>query len=185
MAFQFVDNSNPRPSTFCGVALGTDQRGTTAYNVAWSNYLAALRNYLNDHGMLSRSYYYVQNEPQTATDEALAASLCQLTHTAAPGLRIAVSEEPKASIADTCGYDLWIAHIYAYMRDYAQDRIANHGETLWLYSLPQDRDPYFCPALATAQGSHMRMIPWVSWMERSIGFAYYDVISLTPQSHRL
>lgn len=33
---QFVDNSTPRPATFCSVARGPDHYGTAAYNAAWS-----------------------------------------------------------------------------------------------------------------------------------------------------
>ncbi len=177
MIFQFVDNSTPRPTRFCGRDRG-DQYGSDAYNQAWSAFLSATETYLRDHGMLDKAYYYVQNEPQNAEDERLAAFLCDLTKTAAPGLRIAISEEPKPEIAEDpdhpCGYDIWIAHLRAYQQDYAWQRQRDHGEQVWFYSLDQDPDPYFNPTRTDNQGMHERIIPWVAWHERITGWAYYD-----------
>ena len=177
MIFQFVDNSTPRPGSFCGISRG-DHYGSSAYNAEWSQFLSALEVYLRDNGYLERAYYYVQNEPQNTEDERLAAHLCRLTRAAAPGLRIAISEEPKPTIAEAaeggCGYDIWIAHIRAYQQDYAWQRQRDHGEEVWLYSLPHDPDPYFNPARSDSEGMDMRIIPWVSWRYRATGWAYYD-----------
>ncbi len=177
MLFQFVDNSTPRPDTFCGESRG-DHHGTAAYNEAWGNWLAALEGYLADNGMLDRTYWYVQNEPQNAQDEALAAHLCRLSRAAAPGLRIAVSEEPKPAIAEDpdgpCGYDIWIAHVRAYEETYAWERQRSAGEAVWFYSLDHDPDPYFNPAVSDASGMDARIIPWAAWSHRIVGWAYYD-----------
>ncbi|MCD6499222.1 MAG: hypothetical protein J7M25_13100 [Deltaproteobacteria bacterium] len=177
MIFQFVDNSTPRPATFCGIDRG-DQYGTTAYNAKWSQFLTALQAYLDDHGLLEKAYYYVQNEPQDAADAKLAAYLCRLTKAAAPNLRIAISEEPKPEIAEDpeggCGYDVWIAHVRAYRQDYAWKRQQDFGEQVWFYSLDQDPDPYFNPTRIDAQGMNQRIIPWVAWHYRASGWAYYD-----------
>ncbi len=177
MIFQFVDNSTPRPGSFCGISRG-DHYGSSAYNAEWSQFLTALEAYLGDNGYLDRAYYYVQNEPQNAEDERLAAHLCRVTRAAAPGLRIAISEEPKPSIAEDpdggCGYDIWIAHIRAYEQDYAWQRQRDHGEQVWFYSLPHDPEPFFNPTLPDSEGMDMRIIPWVSWRYRATGWAYYD-----------
>ncbi|MBU1429800.1 hypothetical protein KKF91_04465 [Myxococcota bacterium] len=177
MLFQFVDNSTPRPERFCEVERG-DHRGADAYNRAWSAWLGQLNGYLVEHGLAERAYYYVQNEPQSAEDEALAAHLCRLTKAAAPDLRIAVSEEPKPSIAEdpggACGYDIWIAHVRAYEEGYAWRRQREHGEQIWLYSLDHDPDPYFNPTRVDGLGLHARIIPWASWSHRARGWAYYD-----------
>jgi len=174
--FQFVDNSTPRPDTFCGIARG-DALGTDEYNAAWSDWLTALDGYLVEHGLDARTYYYVQNEPQNAADYELAAALCRLTRAAAPHLRIAISEEPKPEIAENaqgdCGYDVWIAHVRAYQEDYAWQRQAL-GEQVWLYSLDQDPEPYFNPTLPDRSGLNARIIPWASWSHRARGWAYYD-----------
>ncbi|MDX9722403.1 MAG: hypothetical protein RBU37_16785 [Myxococcota bacterium] len=177
MFFQFVDNATPRPSTFCGQSRG-DHYGSAAYNQAWSAYLSALQAHLRSEGMLDRGYYYIQNEPQNEQDHALAAELCRMTRAAAPELRIAISEEPKPEIAEDpggdCGYDIWIAHVRALQEDYALERQREHGESLWLYSLDHDPDPYFNPTRIDTQGMHARIIPWVSWRYRARGWAYYD-----------
>jgi hypothetical protein len=176
MLFQFVDNSTPRPATFCGISRG-DHFGTSAYNAEWSQFLGALEAYLKQNGYIDKAYYYVQNEPQDAADHKLAAHLCRLTRKAAPALRIAVSEEPKPEIAEdpggACGYDIWIAHVQAYQPTYALER-QKLGEQVWLYSLDHDPDPYFNPTRVDRQGLHQRIIPWVSWHHRARGWAYYD-----------
>lgn len=178
MLFQFVDNSTPRPTTFCGQNLGSDPAGTAAYNAAWSKYLAALDQYIVQNGYDKKAYYYVQNEPQNAADYKTAAALCRLTKAAAPHLRIAISEEPKPGIAEdpggACGYDIWIAHVRAYQEKYAWQRQRDHGEQVWFYSLDQDPDPYFNPTRVDTQGMHERIIPWVAWGRRIRGWAYYD-----------
>lgn len=177
MIFQFVDNSTPRPDTFCGISRG-DHYGSAAYNAEWSQFLGALDAYLVQQGMAEKAYYYVQNEPQDAEDAKLAAHLCRLTKKAAPNLRIAISEEPKPEIAEdaggACGYDIWIAHVRAYQENYAWQRQRDHGETVWFYSLDQDPDPYFNPTKVETQGMHERIIPWVAWSHRIRGWAYYD-----------
>jgi len=177
MIFQFVDNNTPRPASFCGIDRG-DHYGTGEYNDEWSEFLGALDTYLGDHGLADKAYYYVQNEPQDEADHTLAAYLCRLTKDAAPGLRIAISEEPKPEIAEeaggACGYDIWIAHVRAYQQDYAWERQLAHGETVWFYSLDHDPDPYFNPTAVDADGMHARIIPWAAWGHRITGWAYYD-----------
>ncbi len=175
--FQFVDNSTPRPATFCGLDRG-DHYGTDAYNAEWSQWLAALDAYLVEQGLADRVYYYVQNEPQDEEDHRLAAYLCRLTRAAAPHLRIAVSDEPKPEIAEdaagACGYDVWIAHVRAYEEDYAWQRQREHGEQVWFYSLDHDAEPYFNPTRADRPGVDSRIIPWAAWSHRIRGWAYYD-----------
>jgi len=178
MLLQFPDNSHPRPSTFCDQSLGSDPRGTTAYNNAYIEYLTALRDYLDENGMLEQTYYYVMNEPQNDEDETLAAYFCQLYKDRVPGLRLAVSEEPKPNIYNNptygpCGYDIWIAHIRQWDIDYSNARI-QAGEEVWWYSLPQDIDPYPNPTVVTNQGMHARIWGWISWTQRITGYAYYD-----------
>ncbi len=178
MIFQFVDNSTPRPDTFCGEARG-DHFGTNRYNAEWSAFLSGLDDYLVSNGMADKAYHYVQNEPQDADDDRLAAHLCRLSRAAAPNLRIAISEEPKARIAEdadgACGYDIWIAHAPAFEQGYANVRKRDFGEELWFYSLDQDADPYFNPTVIDTQGMHQRIIPWAAWSHRITGWAFYDM----------
>ncbi|MBN2803148.1 MAG: hypothetical protein JXR91_08640 [Deltaproteobacteria bacterium] len=177
MLFQFVDNSTPRPDTFCGISRG-DHYGSDVYNAKWSQWLGGLDEYLVTNGLDKKGYYYVQNEPQNNQDEALAAHLCRLSKEAAPNLRIAISEEPKPSIAEDadgpCGYDIWIAHVRAYEETYAWERQADFGESVWFYSLDHDPEPYFNPTRVDNQGMNQRIIPWAAWSHRITGWAYYD-----------
>jgi hypothetical protein len=97
---QFVDNKTPRPQTFCGVDRGPGAYGTPAYNSEWSKLLAAIDAYLVAHALENKGYYYVQNEPQGPEDYDIAASLCALSKSAAPHVRLAISEEPRPEIAE-------------------------------------------------------------------------------------
>jgi hypothetical protein len=181
--FQFVDNTTPRPDTFCGEARG-DAFGTPAYNAAWGAWLTALTDYLRGAGLLDRTYAYLQNEPQTADDARLAAHLCRLVRAAAPGLRIAISEQPTPAIAEDaggpCGYDIWIASLGHLQPAYALERQRDHGEQLWLYSLDHDAEPFFNPTAPDRDALHARVIPWVSWRLRARGWAYYDAGRFFP-----
>lgn len=181
-AFQFVNNSTPRPTTFNGVSIGSDQYGTSAYNAQWTSFLSDLNSYIANNGYSDKLYYYVINEPQNQADYDLAAYLCKLTKSAAPELKIAVSEEPKAEIAehasystaDGSSYDIWIADVQHYDQDYAWDRQKNYGEEVWFYHNDGTADPFINPIDFSKQGLHQRLIPWVSWHYRVTGWAYYN-----------
>jgi hypothetical protein len=176
---QFVDNSTPRPQTFCGVDRGSDAYGTSAYNAEWSKLLAAIDAYLVAHDWTDKGYYYVQNEPQDQSDYDIAAFLADLSKTAAPHLRIAVSEEPKPEIvenpkANGHSYDLWWADLSEFQPDYAKQRQAA-GDTVWWYFLYGDLPPHFNPITIDHQGIESRIPFWGAWKYRIKGFAYYSV----------
>ena len=175
---QFVDNSTPRPDTFCGEARG-DVYGSDAYNAAWSNLLTAVGQYEAAHGWEDKGYYYVQNEPQDQADYDVAAFLANLSKTAAPNLRIAISEEPKPEIAENPkamghSYDLWWADLSNFEPVYAKTRQAL-GETVWWYFLYGDLPPYFNPITIDHSGIESRIPFWGAWKYRVKGFAYYSV----------
>jgi hypothetical protein len=176
---QFVNNSTPRPQQFCGVDRGPDHKGTEAYNAAWSKLLGAIDRYLVDRGWEDRGYYYVQNEPQGPADYDTAAFLANLSKTAAPHLRIAVSEEPKPEIAEhpaAAGksFDLWWADLSAFEPGYARKRQAL-GEQVWWYFLYGDRPPHFNPITIDHDGIEGRIAFWAAWKYRIKGFAYYSL----------
>ncbi|MEZ4442930.1 MAG: DUF4091 domain-containing protein [Polyangiaceae bacterium] len=176
---RFVDNSTPRPDTFCGVARGPDHFGTPAYNAAWSGLLGAIDDYLVAHGWQDLAHYYVQNEPQNEADDEVAAFLADLTKTAAPNLRIAVSEEPKPEIAEHPmanghSYDLWWANLSHFEADYAAQRQAL-GEQVWWYFLYGDRPPFFNPITIDHSGIESRITGWAAFKYRIRGLAYYSV----------
>lgn len=176
---QFVDNSTPRPQSFCNVDRGPDHYGTAAYNAAWSKLMTAIDAYLAAHGWSSKGYYYVQNEPQNQADYDVAASLASLVKTAAPNLRIAISEEPKPEIAENPkangkSYDLWWADLSAFQPDYAKVRQAK-GEDVWWYFLYGDLPPHFNPIAIDHSGVESRVAYFAAWKYRIKGFAYYSV----------
>jgi hypothetical protein len=178
-AMQFVDNSTPRPQTFCEVDRGPDHFGTTAYNAAWSKLLKAIDAYVSTRHWKDKAYYYVQNEPQNAADYDLAAHLAQLAKTAAPNLRIAISEEPKPEIvenprANGKSYDLWWANLSHFEPSYAKTRQAL-GEEVWWYFLYGDQPPFFNPIAIDHSGVESRIAFYAAYNYRIRGFAYYSV----------
>ena len=184
MLFQFPDNSHPRPSELCDISIGTDNFGTPAYNAEWSEFLAALDEYVSQNeNLVEKSYIYVQNEPQNDQDAKLANHLCHIYKNAAPNLKIAISEEAKPDIAERtdaapCGFDYWIAHVPAFDKEYAWERLENHGEESWFYSLPQDSGALFSPCeddIGVNDGMNIRVIPWTAFVARIRGWAYYKM----------
>ena len=176
---RFVDNSTPRPQTFCGVDRGGDHFGTAAYNAEWSKLLSAIDQYLVARGWQDLAHYYVQNEPQDQDDYDVAAFLADLTKTAAPNLRIAVSEEPKPEIAEHPSanghsYDIWWANLSHFEADYAAERQAI-GEEVWWYFLYGDRPPFFNPITIDHIGLETRITSWAAYKYRIKGLAYYSV----------
>jgi hypothetical protein len=176
---QFVDNSTPRPQSFCGVDRGPDHFGTAAYNAEWSKLLGAIDDYLVAHGYQGKGYYYVQNEPQGPEDYDVAAFLASLTEQAAPNRRIAISEEPKAEIvenamANGASYDLWWADLSEFEPEYAALR-QSMGDTVWWYFLYGDLPPHFNPITIDHPGLESRIAHWAAWKYRIKGFAYYSV----------
>src|SRR5262249_43414213 len=146
---QFVDDATPRPQMFCNVDRGPDAYGTAAYNAEWSKLLAAIDAYLVAHSWTGKGYYYVQNEPQDQADDDLAAYLANLPKTAAPHLRIAISKQPLAAIAENPkamghSYDLWWADLSLFDPAYAATRQAA-GDSVWWYFLYGDQPPHFNP----------------------------------------
>ena len=176
---RFVDNTTPRPAQFCGVDRGPDHYGTDAYNTEWKKLLKALNDYLVARGWEDLAHYYVQNEPQNEQDYALAAFLANLSKSAAPSLRIAISEEPKAEIAEHASaqghsYDLWWANLSHFAPGYAATRQAA-GEQLWWYFLYGDQPPFFNPITIDHPGIESRICHWAAFLYRVKGLAYYSV----------
>ncbi|MFO0660472.1 MAG: DUF4091 domain-containing protein [Polyangiaceae bacterium] len=137
------------------------------------------RRYLVAHDWASKGYYYVQNEPQGPDDYAIAAYLANLSKTAAPHLRIAVSEEPKPEIVNNAeagghSYDLWWADLSEFKPDYAAQR-QDMGEQVWWYFLYGDLPPHFNPITIDHSGIESRIPFWGAWKYRIKGFAYYSV----------
>ncbi len=178
-AMSFVDNSTPRPQTFCGVDRGPDHFGTPAYNAEWSKLLAAIDGLVVAKNWTKKAYYYVQNEPQGPADYDLAAYLASLTKSAAPNLRIGISEEPKPEIVENAqangkSYDIWWADLSHFAPGYAKTRQAL-GEDVWWYFLYGDRPPFFNPIAIDHSGVEARVAFYAAYKYRIKGFAYYSV----------
>ena len=70
----FVDNSTPRPQTFCDVDRGPDHFGTAAYNAEWSKLLAAIDALLVAHGWQARATTTSRTSRRARADYDVAAS---------------------------------------------------------------------------------------------------------------
>jgi len=172
-----ISNGQPRPTTFCGQTLGS-----SAYDTEWFKYLTALRDYLQTNNYLDKVNYQVMNEPQNQSDYDTAADLCTRSRLAAPGLKLAITEEAKPEIAEhastPCGYDIWISYIEDYEQQYAWQRMQNHSENVWLYNLDYDINPFINPTILNDNGSNQRALAWVAWAQRIKGWSYYNGITL-------
>ncbi len=192
MTYQFVSNSQTRPTDWCGITLDAAQLGASPcsdascldspYNAAYGAYLTSLQAWLTTNGLLSKAYIYVQNEPQGPSDYKTAAVLSRVHRKYAPNIKIAISEQPRPEIyADPqfgpTGYDIWIATPNEYHKPgniaLGNARIAV-GEEIWLYSLPQHLRPYWNPSRSDYVGLDTRVMTWSCWAVRCRGWAYFD-----------
>jgi hypothetical protein len=183
-------SQDPRPSSLCGVSRGvgdwyTADNPASAYNVMWSGYVGALRDYLAGLGYLDRSYYFFANEPDNQTDYDAIAWYSRQLKAAAPDLRLMVSEEPKPAITGNANYvqdgqvDIWLSYSGFFDPAAAADREANHGESSWLYYLPSSVAPYSNPFTLDHPGVDSRLMGWYFWKYRLRGMMNYSIIDWT------
>jgi hypothetical protein len=181
-------NSPPdsRPSNFCGQSRGTDPPGITAYNDLWFEYWEAVSDYVGaTSDYAAKGTYHIVNEPQTFDDYDIAAYLSQETRTAAPNVRILLSEQVEPAIHSNATYtgagiDVWVPTISNYQVERAHDRQLNHGEDVWWYFLYGDRPPLPNPTVMDRTGVEARILPWLAWLERVDGLLYYSTTDWSP-----
>lgn len=175
-----------RPSSFCSESRGTDPPGNSAYNTKWFQYWTSVSNYLGSTAdYAAKGYYHIVNEPQTFSDYDIVAYLASSTNTAAPNVRILISEQVEPDIYNNTTYpgakiDIWMPTISNYQVERAHDRQANHGEEVWWYFLYGDRPPLPNPTVIDRPGIEARIIPWLAWIERVDGLLYYSTTDWTP-----
>ena len=93
-AATFRDNdssADQRPDSFCGQTRSsadwyTANNPNTPYNQKWFQYMAAMQNYLQSLGYLSKAYYYLANEPQNQADYDAVAWYSKQIKAVAPNL---------------------------------------------------------------------------------------------------
>lgn len=187
--FQNNDSSaDQRPATFCGVTRTSGDwyvydNPASAYNQQWFAYIKALQNYLDGLGYLDRAYYYFANEPQDQAGYDAVAWYSRYLNSAAPGLKLMVSEEPKPEIFGHDDYvsdgqiDIWLPVLNLYDPVVSHERQINHGEETWVYFLSSTRPPYFNPITLDHPGIESKFTGWLLWKYRMRGIAYYAVNS--------
>ncbi|RPI21274.1 MAG: DUF4091 domain-containing protein, partial [Chloroflexota bacterium] len=175
-----------RPSSFCEQDRGADPPGSSVYNAKWFQYWAAVSSYLGStDDYASKGYYHIVNEPQTFEDYDIVAYLAQETRANAPGVRILVSEQVEEAIYANPTYpgariDIWMPTISNYEVERSHDRQLNHGEDVWWYFLYGDRPPLPNPTVIDRPGIEARIVPWLAWLERVEGLAYYSTTDWNP-----
>ncbi len=191
MTFQNNDASNDqRPSTFCSLTRsGSDwysaNNPNSTYNNKWFDYITAIETYLDTLGYLDEAYYYFANEPQDQADYDAVAWYSRYLHTAAPNLKLMVSEEPKAEIYDHADYiadaqiDIWLPVLNQYNPTISHERKQNHDEATWIYFLHGTRPPYFNPITLDHPGIESKFTGWFLWKYRIEGIAYYSLNNWT------
>jgi len=113
------------------------------------------------------------------------AYLAKKTKKAAPKVRILVSEQVESAIYDNPRYpgakiSIWMPTITNYESERSHDRQLNHGEDVWWYFLYGDRPPLPNPTVMDRPGIEARIIPWLAWLERIDGLAYYSTTDWSP-----
>jgi hypothetical protein len=176
-----------RPSSFCGLSRGDDPPGNDAYNAKWTTYLSALDAYLVDpaHDFSQQAYAHIVNEPQTFDDYDVVAYLARMYKTAAPNLKLLLSEQVEETIYNNPTYgpakiDIWMPTISNYEPVKSHDRQKNHGEEVWWYYLYGDDPPLPNPILMSHPGIEARITPWLAWAERVDGLLHYSATDWSP-----
>jgi hypothetical protein len=179
--FQNNDPSqDQRPSDFCGIPRdGTWSEASSAYNTKWFEYISSMETYLDDLNYLDKAYYYFANEPQDQADYDAIAWYSQELKSAAPNLKLMVSEEPKPEIFDHPSYsgtkiDIWLPVLHQYNPEVSWDRELNHNEETWMYFLHGTTPPYFNPITIDHEGVESKLTAWFMWKYRIRGIAYYS-----------
>eukprot|EP01113_Clastostelium_recurvatum_P033868 TRINITY_DN4527_c0_g1_i4.p1 TRINITY_DN4527_c0_g1~~TRINITY_DN4527_c0_g1_i4.p1 ORF type:complete len:1544 (-),score=244.84 TRINITY_DN4527_c0_g1_i4:48-4322(-) len=168
------------------------------YLLALSNFLESTNVTRQGSTPHIKGFWYTQNEPQNDAQYQISAYLCSMSRKYAPKLSIMLTREAQPAIAErpeynNCSYDIWTAHTWRYTAAYTRHRQYIYGEVSWFYSLDTDNvcaspgvcGPSFSPAIsktgsngaedpvATNDGPHYRVIPWVAWANRITGWGYY------------
>lgn len=189
LAFGPASNWPPdsRPSSFCSLSRGSDPPGNSAYNAKWQTYLGTLDSFIADpaHDYTKKAYAHIVNEPQTWSDYDIVAYLARMYKTAAPHLRLMVSEQVEARIYNNPTYgtakiDIWMPTISNYEPVKSQDRQKNHNEEVWWYYLYGDNPPLPNPILMSHPGIEARITPWLAWAERVDGLLHYSTTDWSP-----
>ncbi len=176
--------ADQRPSTFCSLTRSSsDWVGgdvNSAYNLKWKEYMASMQNYLSTLGYLDRAYYYFANEPQDQTDYDAVAWYANLVKSAAPDLKLMVSEGPRPEIYNNSSYpnakiDIWIPVFNEYDQTASQNRQRNNQEDIWIYFLYGTRPPYFNPITLDHPGIESKFTGWLLWKYRISGITYYSL----------
>ncbi len=168
------------PYSFCGVDRG-GVLGSPAYQAKWTQYLAAVDDYLvsDDYTM---AYYHIVNEPQTDEDYVISGQISALTEAAAPQLRQLLSEQVEPAVYNYPGakIDVWMPTISNYEPVKSHDRQQSHGEEVWWYYLYGDDPPLPNPILMSHPGLEARVTPWLAWAERVDGLLHYSATDWSP-----
>ncbi|NVN89710.1 MAG: DUF4091 domain-containing protein [Desulfuromonadales bacterium] len=185
----FHDNdssADQRPPSFCGQTRSsadwyTGNNPNSDYNKKWWQYITTVQNYLRDRGYLSRAYYYFANEPQDQADYDAVAWYTRWLKSAAPDLKLMVSENPRPEIFTNTNYiadkqvDIWVPVLNEYNPTISHERETNHGEVSWIYFLYGTRPPYFNPITLDHPGIESKFTGWFLWKYRVKGIAYYQL----------
>jgi hypothetical protein len=170
-----------RPSSFCELSRGDDPPGNAAYNLKWQTYLGTLNDYITDtaHDFSQTAYVHIVNEPQTFDDYDVVAYLARMYKSAAPDVRLLLSEQVEAAIYDNATYgsakiDIWMPTITNYEPIKSHERQKNYGEEVWWYYLYGDDPPLPNPILMSHPGVEARITPWLAWAERVDGLLHYS-----------
>ncbi len=153
---------------------------SSGFNEKWfEEYIPAVRDYLNNLGVLNSAYYNINDEPASQSDYDSIIWYSKELKRVAPDLRLMVNEEPKPDIFDDPDYsdgniDIWDTHFGTdhFDPEVSLDRLRK-GETTWLYFLHNTYPPFFNPITIDHDGIESIFLGWFLWKYRIRGFEYW------------
>ena len=145
------------------------KQGTPEYERAFTRYVRAIQDHLEQKGWLRKAYIYWFDEPEEKDTEFVKEGMELLGH-AGPKLTRLLTTAPRPALYGTV--DLWCLPTFTLDPELAKQRKAA-GEELWWYLCTGPKAPYFTLFL-DHYGTELRLWAWETWKYGLDGLLVWD-----------
>ncbi len=145
------------------------KQGTPEYERAFTRYVRAIQDHLEQKGWLRQAYIYWFDEPDEKDTEFVKEGM-ELLHRAGPKLTRLLTTAPRPALYGTV--DLWCLPTFTLDPELAKQRKAA-GEELWWYLCTAPKAPYFTLFL-DHYGMELRLWAWETWKYGLDGLLVWD-----------